>query len=109
MVFPPQPIHLLPQSAIVISHILERNILLPHGRNALIERRHGFKRHPDELADRPVQVIEKALTLSGKEEESCQEEGKQSQRQTPSTVGRPHVDHRHVPGWSLTGRYSLET
>jgi hypothetical protein len=44
----------------------------------LIERRHGFKRHPDDLADRPVQVIEKALTLSGKEEESCQEEGKQS-------------------------------
>jgi hypothetical protein len=57
---------------------LECNILLPHRRNALIERRHGFKRQPNELADRPVQVIEQALTLSGKEEESCQEEGKQS-------------------------------
>jgi hypothetical protein len=44
----------------------------------LVEGRKGFERKSHELADGPVKILEKSLTLSGKKEEGCQEKSKQS-------------------------------
>jgi hypothetical protein len=78
MILAAQPFHFLPEPAIFIGHMLQRYVLLPHGGDPLVQRRHGFERQSDELANRPVEIVEKTLTLSGEKEESRQEEGKQS-------------------------------
>jgi hypothetical protein len=73
-----QPVHFLLEPTILISHMLEGHVVLPHGGDALIERSDGFERQPDKLTHRAIEIVEQSLTLSWKKKESRQEESKHS-------------------------------